>query len=355
MTTSAFPAVLGGAGARVRWRGRLRRLLRGLSSVALTLAGLVFITFGLSRLSPVDPALQLLGDHASGSSYAEMRRALGLDSPWPVQLQRYALRLAHGDLGVSLSTGERVSDDLRRVFPATLELATLAMAVSMLIGLPLGLLGAWRPRGLLDGAVRVVSLVGNSVPIYWLGLLALYLFYAHWRMVGGPGRLDDAFEYTVDMNTGSVLLDTWRSQVPGAFANAVSHLILPVLLLGAYAVGNVTRLTRAALLNESGKDYVMLARAKGATEVRILLRHVLPNAAGIIVTVLALAYANLLEGAVLIETVFAWPGLGRYLTTALFAADTPAVLGGTLLIGMCFVLINGATDVVVKLLDPRTQ
>jgi peptide/nickel transport system permease protein len=207
----------------------------------------------------------------------------------------------------------------------------------------------------LDAGVRIVSLAGNSVPIYWLGLLALYLFYAHWRWLAGPGRLDDAFEYTIDLHTGSVLLDTWRSGISGAFANALSHLLLPVLLLGAYAVGNVTRLTRAALLAESAKEYVTLARAKGASDLRVLLGHVLPNAAGIIVTVLGLAYANLLEGAVLIETVFAWPGLGRYLTTALFAADTPAILGGTLAIGLSFVILNAVTDLAVRLLDPRTR
>jgi len=143
--------------------------------------------------------------------------------------------------------------------------------------------------------------------------------------------------------------------VPGAFASAIAHLALPVLILASYAVGNITRLTRAALIEESGKEYVTLARAKGATEARVLLRHIFPNAAGIVLTVLALTYANLLEGAVLIETVFAWPGLGRYLTTALFAADTPAILGGTLLIGVCFVIINGLTDALVRLLDPRTR
>jgi len=329
--------------------------MQGIATLAFTLAGLLLVTFGLSRLSPVDPAVQILGDHASQSAYAEMRRTLGLNDPWPVQFERYVVRLAHGDLGVSLSTGERVSDELRRVFPATMELASLSLVLSTLVGLPLGILAAGRPRGVLDGVVRVVSLLGNSLPIYWLGLLALYVFYAHWHWVAGPGRLDDAYEYTIDMRSGSVLLDSWRSGVPGAFTNAVAHLILPVVLLAAYAVGNVTRLSRAALLNEGGKEYVMLARAKGAGEARVLLGHMLPNAAAVIVTVVALTYANLLEGAVLIETVFAWPGLGRYLTTALFAADTPAVLGGTLLIGVCFVLINGLTDVLVKLVDPRTR
>ncbi len=284
-----------------------------------------------------------------------MRGRLGLDAPWPVRFERYTVRLAHGDLGDSLSTGQPVRDDLLRVFPATLELATLAMALGTLVGLALGLVGAWRPNGALDALVRVISLAGNSIPIFWLGLLALFFFYAHLHWVGGPGRLDDAFEYTIDMRTGLVLLDSWRSHEPGAFTSAIAHLILPVSILAAYAIGNITRLTRSALLGESAKEYVTLARAKGATEVRVLLRHMLPNVAGIILTVLALTYASLLEGAVLIETVFAWPGLGRYLTTALFAADTPAILGGTLLIGVCFVAINGVTDLLVRLLDPRTQ
>jgi peptide/nickel transport system permease protein len=330
-------------------------LFKGLATLLVTLLSLVLVTFAMSSLSPVDPARQLVGDHASKSTYLQMRKTLGLDEPWPVQFERYAVRLARGDLGVSLSTGQPVAEDLRRVFPATFELATLAMLLSAVVGIALGVVSAWRPGGVLDSVVRVVSLVGNSIPIFWLGLLALFVFYARLHWAGGPGRLDDGFEYTLDMPTGLVLVDTWRSHVPGAFANAIAHLSLPVLLLASYAIGNVTRLTRTAIREESAKEYVTLARAKGANETRVLLRHVLPNSAGVVLTVLALTYASLLEGAVLIETVFAWPGLGRYLTTALFAADTPAVLGATLLIGICFVLINGVTDVLVRVVDPRTR
>ncbi len=337
------------------WLGPISVLLRGGATLLLTLLGLLIITFALSSLSPIDPALQLGGDHASNASYVQLREKLGLDASWPVRLQRYTLRLVHGDLGESLSTGQPVRDDLIRVFPATLELATLAMALGTCVGLVLGVAGAWRPSGVTDALIRVISLAGNSLPIFWLGLLALFFFYARLHWVGGPGRLDDAFEYTIDMKTGLVLLDSWRSHVPGAFASAIAHLILPVSILASYAVGNITRLTRSAMLGESGKEYVTLARAKGASEARVLLRHMLPNVAGIVLTVLALTYANLLEGAVLIETVFAWPGLGRYLTTALFAADTTAIVGGTLVIGVCFVAINGATDILVRLLDPRTQ
>jgi peptide/nickel transport system permease protein len=330
-------------------------LIHGTATLLVTLLALLLVTFAISSLSPIDPARQLVGDHASESSYRQMRKTLGLDQPWPVQFWRYTARMAHADLGESRSTGQPVSEDLRRVFPATLELATVAMLVSALAGVALGLLSGWRPGSALDGIVRIVSLLGNSIPIFWLGLLALFAFYARLHWAAGTGRLDDGFEYTIDQPTGFVLVDSWRSHVAGAFANAIAHLSLPVLILASYAIGNVTRLTRTAVLEEARKEYVTLARAKGATEARVLLSHVLPNSAGVILTALALTYASLLEGAVLIETVFARPGLGRYLTTALFAGDTPAILGATLLIGTCFVLINGATDILVRIVDPRTR
>jgi peptide/nickel transport system permease protein len=337
-----------------RHLGLLRTALFGFAGLAATLGSLVFVTFALSSLSPIDPALQLLGDHASNASYSQVRHELGLDLSWPQQFARYVIEVAKGDLGISRSTGQPVREDLERLFPATFELATLAMIVATVSGIALAGLSVRHPNGLLDTCVRVISIVGNSIPLFWLGLIALFVFYARLRWTGGAGRLNDAFEYTIDMKTGLVLIDAWRSQEPGAFQDALAHLILPTLILASYALGNVTRLTRAALLGEAGKEYVTLARAKGASETRILWRHLAPNARGITLTVLALTYANLLEGAVLIETVFARPGLGRYLTTALFAADTPAILGATLLIGTCFVAVNGLTDVAVKLWDPRT-
>jgi peptide/nickel transport system permease protein len=336
---------------------RLRILLRigGTAfTLAMTLAALLLVTFALSSLSPIDPAIRLVGDHASADSYRKARRDLGLDRPWPVRFERYVNHVLRGDLGISTSTGEPVSQDLAAVFPATLELATLAMGVSAVVGLAFGLLSARQPGGVVDALIRVLSLAGNSIPIFWLGLLALYLFYAHLQWTGGPGRLGAAYEYSIDRVTGLVLIDTWRSGVPGAFGNALSHLILPVLVLAANTLGNIARMTRAALLKESAREYVTLARAKGAGEARVLLGHILPNAAGTILTVLALSYARLLEGAVLTETVFAWPGLGRYLTTALFAADIPAILGGTLVIGVCFVVLNRCTDWLVRAVDPRT-
>jgi peptide/nickel transport system permease protein len=329
-------------------------LLRFALTLAVTLTALMCVTFALSALSPVDPALKVVGEHASAASYQQARHNLGLDLAWPQRLHRYALGVLHADLGVSQSTGAPVAQDLRRVFPATLELATLAMIGSTVFGLALAIASAARPGSALDGLIRVLSLAGNSLPVFWLGLLALYVFYARLQWVGGPGRLDDAYEYTIGMPSGVVLLDAWRSGVAGAFASAVSHLVLPVLLLSAYAVGNIARLTRTALLGEATKEYVLLARATGASRLTVMLYHMLPAAAGVVLTALALTYANLLQGAVLVETVFARPGIGRYLTTALFAADTPAILASTLVIGACFVLINGVTDALVQFLDPRT-
>jgi len=183
--------------------------VRAIATLVLTLAGLLLVTFSFSALSPVDPALQLVGDHASKATYERARHELGLDDPWPVQFEHYVIRLAHGDLGMSRSTGQPVSDDLKRVFPATFELATLSMIVAALAGVGLGVLAAWRPSGVLDSLIRILSLLGNSIPVFWLGLLALFLFYARLQWTGGPGRLDDAFEYTIDMPTGLVLVDAW--------------------------------------------------------------------------------------------------------------------------------------------------
>lgn len=331
----------------------LRGMGRGLSGLALTLGGLLLVTLLLASLSPIDPALQQVGDHASAESYAQARRALGLDLPWPMRFGHYLERLAHADLGISTASGQPVSRELMAVFPATLELSTLALLIGALAGLGLALLSARWPGSWLDALIRLVSLLGSSVPIFWLGLMTLALFYAHLHWVAGPGRLDDAFEYTIAMPSGLVLLDSWRSGMPGALSSATSHLVLPVMLLAGYALGSIARLSRSALLGELRQEYVTLARAKGASPGRILLRHVLPNCYGPLLTVLALAYTNLLQGAVLTETVFARPGLGRYLTNALLYADLPAVMGATLVLGLSFVLINGITDLCVRRLDPR--
>lgn len=323
----------------------LTRLLQGLFTLLLTLFG----------LSPVDRVLQIVGDHASQSTYDQVRHQLGLDQPLPVQFWHYLVNLAHGDLGIASATGQPVLHDLLAVFPATLELATLALIVGAVLGIVAGVLCARYAGSPWDLAVRTFTLLGNSVPIFWLGLLMLALFYARLQWAPGPGRLDDIYQYTVEPRSGFALIDTWLSGDTAAFKNAIGHLALPVLVLAYYSLASITRLTRSACLSEMNKEYILLARAKGAGEMTILLRHVLPNIRGTLLTVTALAWTSMLEGAVLTETVFSWPGIGRYLTTALFAGDTTAIMGGTLLIGVSFVLINNLTDLLVRLTDPRVR
>ncbi|MGJ4857944.1 ABC transporter permease [Labrys sp. KB_33_2] len=328
------------------------RVLRWLLSVALTLFGLIVVTFVLTRLSTIDPALQQVGDHASQSSYEAARRELGLDQPLVMQFLRYLGHVVQGDLGIASSTGQPVRSDILRTFTATLELATAAALIGALLGLALGILAALRPRGLFDNIARLLSLIGYSTPIFWLGLIFLLLFYARLHWAPGPGRLDIVFQYTMKPVTGFALIDAWLSGTPGALRSALAHLVLPTAVLALYAMAGISRLTRAAILEQLSKEYVLTARAKGAGALRVVLVHILPNVAGTLITVIALAYASLLEGAVLTETVFAWPGIGRYLTVAMFAGDTAAILGSTLAIGMAFVLLNSLTDLIVTRVDP---
>jgi len=344
------------AGAMRRlWIGRSQHLASGLISLALTLFGLLVFTFLLSRAAPIDPALQLVGDHASEETYQQARHELGLDEPLPMQFLHYLGRLTHGDLGMSQLSQQPVLNDLMRTFPATIELATCAMFFGAFFGILFAILAVYKPGSWLDQLARFISLLGYSVPVFWLGLLGLLLFYATLHWSAGPGRLDDIYTYTMTQDSGFVLLDAFRSGDINIIKNAIAHLWLPVAVLALLSMASITRLLRAVMLEESNKEYVILAQAKGAGRLRILLVHVFPNVLGTLITILALSYTGLLEGAVLTETVFAWPGLGRYLTSALFASDTAAVLGATLLIGTCFVLLNALADILTKWVDPRTR
>jgi peptide/nickel transport system permease protein len=330
-------------------------LLRTGFSLVLMLLVLLLVTFLIGKAAPIDPVLQVVGDRASPEAYQQARRELGLDQPVYRQFIRYATAAAQGDLGQSTSTGRSVVEDLRQFFPATLELATLGIVLGVVFGVPLGMLAAHQHNRWIDQVLRLVGLLGYSVPVFWLGLVGLLVFYAKLGWVGGPGRLDDVYQYTVESWSHLVLVDTLRAGNMEALRNGVSHLVLPAALLGYFSLAYISRMTRAFFLEELGKEYVLTARVKGASELQVLVGHVLPNVAAPLVTVIALSYAVLLEGAVLTETVFSWPGLGLYITNALFSADVAAVLGGTLLIGLCFVVLNTATDVFGYFIDPRAR
>jgi peptide/nickel transport system permease protein len=333
----------------------LRQAPGFLLQVGLTFLGLLAVTFFIGRVVPIDPVLAIVGDQAPRDVYEQARRELGLDQPLWAQFAIYVQKVLAGDFGQSLVTNRPVIEDIARVFPATLELATFATIIGVVLGVPMGIAGAvWQDRW-PDQIVRVVGLVGYSVPIFWLGIMGLLVFYGILGWVSGPGRLGVFFEDIVPAVTGVILLDSALAGEWEVFWNAVSHVVLPAAVLGYFSIAYIARMTRSFMLDQLGQEYVITARAKGVPEWRIVWVHALRNVSVPLVTVIALSYARLLEGAVLTETVFAWPGLGRYLTTALLAADMNAVLGGTLVVGAVFVGLNLLSDLLYKLLDPRAR
>lgn len=326
-----------------------------LAVIALTYLGLLAVTFFIGRVIPVDPVLAVVGDRAPEHVIQRVREEMGLNKPLWQQFGLYVGKALQGDFGTSVLTANPVWQDIKKTFPATLELATCGILIGAGFGVPLGVWAAVRRGGLVDQAVRVIGLVGYSVPIFWLGLMALLVFYAKLGWVGGPGRIDVAFEYSVERVSGLLLLDAALAREWDAFWNALSHLLLPAALLGYFSMAYISRMTRSFMLAELSQEYIVAARAKGLSETRIIWRHALRNAMVPLVTVIALSYAGLLEGSVLTETVFAWPGLGLYITNSLQNADMNAVLGGTLVVGTIFVGLNLLSDVLYRLLDPRTR
>ena len=335
-----------------RWLLPLTRLV---SNLAVTLLGLLLVTFLIGRVVPSDPVLAAVGDRASQSTYDKAFIELGLDKPIYEQFWIYIKTVASGDFGTSILTKKEIVDDIIRVFPATLELATVSILIGTLLGVPAGVLAAVKQGKLIDQVVRVIGLIGYSVPIFWLCLLGLLLFYAKLDWVAGPGRIDISFEYAVNPMTGLLLVDSAMQGQWDAFKNAFSHLILPASLLGYFSMAYISRMTRSFMLNELSQEYVTTARVKGVPEWRVIWCHALRNAAVPLVTVIALSYASLLEGSVLTETVFSWPGLGQYLTNSLQNSDMNAVLGATLLIGVIFIGLNLLSDALYSSLDPRVR
>jgi peptide/nickel transport system permease protein len=323
--------------------------------VALTYLGLLAVTFFIGRVIPVDPALAIVGDRAPEHVVQRVREELGLNEPLPVQFAMYVGKALKGDFGTSVLTSQPVWQDILKTFPATFELATCGILIGAGLGIPLGVWAAVRQGGWADHLVRVVGLMGYSVPVFWLGLMALVLFYAKLDWVGGPGRIDVAYEYSVTRVTGVLLVDAALAGEWEAWRNAFSHLVLPASLLGYFSLAYISRMTRSFMLNELAQEYVVAARAKGLPESRIVWRHALRNAAVPLTTVVALSYAGLLEGSVLTETVFSWPGLGLYITNSLQNADMNAVLGGTIVVGTIFIGLNLLSDLLYRSLDPRTR
>ncbi|HEY4164343.1 MAG TPA: ABC transporter permease [Dongiaceae bacterium] len=334
---------------------RLKAVAKVLIQIATTLLGLLVVTFIISRLLPADPVLAIVGDHASESTIAAAREQLGLNHSIPVQFLLYISSVLRGDLGVSLRTSQPIFDDLVRVFPATLELATWGIIIGVIFGIPLGVWAAVRKDSIVDHLIRFVGLVGYSMPIFWLGIMSLLIFYAKLDWLPGPGRLDFGYEDMVTPITGLMTVDTLLAGDYDMFQNAVAHLIMPASLLGYFSLAYISRMTRSLMLSQLSQEYVLTARVKGVSETRIIWKHAMGNILVPLLTVVALSYGTLLEGSVLTETVFTWHGLGLYITDSIFGQDLPAVMGGTIVVGMVYIVINTLTDIAYQFLDPRAR
>ncbi|MCP1170286.1 ABC transporter permease [Limimaricola litoreus] len=322
---------------------------------ALTFLGLLAITFFIGRVVPIDPVLAVVGDRATQEQYEAARQAMGLDRALIVQFADYVWQVMQGDLGRSVSTNRAVVDDLARVFPATLEMATIGIAIGVAVGVPMGVWAAARQGTWIDQVIRVLALLGYSVPAFWLGLVGLAVFYAGLGWVAGPGRIDIFYDGIVPPVTGLLLVDSLIAGDTGIFANALSHIALPATILGFFSLAYIARMTRSFMLDQLSQEYVTTARVKGLSEWRVIWIHAFGPIRVPLITVIGLSYAGLLEGSVMIETVFSWPGIGNYLTVALLNADMNAVLGATLVIGAVFIFINRISDVLYRVLDPRSR
>ena len=330
-------------------------LRRVLFAVPLLL-GITVVAFLIANAVPADPINANLPQSALGNErlVAAFREKWGLDQPLHVQYLTYLGNLVQGDMGVSIRTNNPVFDDLRQFLPATVELATVAIFVGLLLGVTFGIVSAvWR-NSVVDYAVRVLALIGVSFPVFLLALIGLTVLHAQLGWVAGPGRLGFLLSRPPHV-TGLFTVDALLAGQWATFRNAASHLVLPSLVLGLYVSGIIARITRSSLLEVLYTDYIRTARAKGQREHAVVLRHGLSNALIPVVTLLGVLYGNLLAGAVLTEAIFAWPGIGRYAYRAATSQDFPAIMGVSMLIAFIYVVANFIVDVLYFFLDPRIR
>jgi len=324
------------------------------AAVMVLLATLVI--FLIANMVPGDPVLTQLGDIAANNPVmvAAYRHRWGLDLPLWDRYWIFLTGLLHGDLGVSISSQRPVLEDIAQYAPATVELSSVAFLLSLLVGLPLGIVAAMRRDSWIDHAARSISLVGVSAPTFWLAFIMLAVFYGWLGWAPGPGQIS-ADQFPPPVVTGFMLIDAPLAGQWGTFWDVVHHLILPAIVLAAATLGLITRTTRAAMLEALSQDYIRVARAKGLLRRAIMLGHALPNAMLPVVTLGGLAYAQLLTGTVLTETIFSWPGLGRYTFQSAVTLDFPAIMGITTVVAVVYVIINLLVDISYALLDPRVM
>jgi peptide/nickel transport system permease protein len=329
-----------------------RYLLRRLITLVITIAGIMVMTFFTSLVIPLDPLASLAGPQAAPETVERLRTLYGFDQPLHVQFGRYVARLARGDLGISFQTSRPVLQDILTYFPATFELASFAILLGIGVGIPLGVLSAVYRNKAIDQFCRVLSLVGVSTPVFWLGLVLMLIFYFKLGWLPEPGRLSIMLLEPPRL-TGVLLIDSAIARDWEVFWDALKHLVLPASVLGLVGVAGISRITRSSMLEVLLQEYVKTARIKGLGEFLVVTRHALRNALVPTVTVIGLTYGLLLEGSVLTETIFSWPGLGRYLANAFLTLDLNTIVGGTMFVALTFCLVNLVVDLVYAYLNPK--
>jgi peptide/nickel transport system permease protein len=331
-------------------------IARRLALSVLVLMIVSVATFSLAHAAPGDPVDAILGERAANDPEirAAAERHYGFDKPLPEQYITYVRNMFHGDLGESITTRRPVMDDLKQFVPGTIELTLTALIFAVVVGVPLGIIGAIAHNRWPDHLSRFVALIGTSTPVFWLALLALYVFFYRLHWLPGPGRLDTGMR-PPDRVTGLITVDAAIRGQWDIFRSSLLHLLLPAIVLGSYAMGIIGRMLRSSLLAAISDDYVRTARAKGLDERSVIVNHALRNALIPTVTVLGLMTASLLAGAVLTETIFSWPGIGRYSVQAALRLDYPALFGVTLFVAFSYVMINLLVDILYGVLDPRIR
>lgn len=336
--------------------GLTRFILRRLVLAVPMLFGITLALFAMYNLTQVDPIVMIVGERQlNNPQIVEAARELwGLNRPPWEQYLTYLGNYLRGDFGLSFLTRRPVADDLRLYLPATIELGVASLLFAILLGIPAGVIAGVRHGRLFDRATWVVSLFNASLPPFWTGLIVLFIFYYRLGIMPGPGRLAPRMA-APETITGLYTIDSLITGNWAAFGSAVHHLMLPAFILGSFTLAIIMRVTRASIIEEMRNDYIRTARSKGMNERRVVVRHALRNVMIPLVTILGLAFAGLLSGAVMTETVFDWPGIGTYLVKAASSLDYPAIQGGTLLIAVIYIVVNLGVDILYSIIDPRVR
>jgi dipeptide transport system permease protein len=332
----------------------LRFLLTRFSLIIPTFIGMTLLAFFLVRLVPGDPIETMAGERGIDEvRHAALVKEYGFDKPILVQYGIYIARVLHGDLGKSIITQAPVISEFGALFPATIELAVCAIIFALVIGIPAGIVAAVKRNSIFDHGVMATSLTGYSMPIFWWGLLLILLFSVQLGWTPVSGRI--AVQYYIEPKTGFLLIDALTSGEKGAFKSALQHLILPAIVLGTNPLAVVARMTRSAMLEVLGEDYIRTARAKGLSRLRVVGVHALRNALIPVITVIGLQVGVLFTGAILTETIFSWPGVGKWLIEAINRRDYPVLQGGMLLLGVVVMMVNLLVDLAYGVINPRIR